>query len=173
MKSFVLPLMIVMLALLSSCSTQIQPELSGAQGGTAEFSLFLKSSSDFQRSGLYVFLNGTRLGLVPSRGVITVVTSPGYGHLSLNVHESGFGFSSTREFELQLRADERKFLVYDQTTSVFIEVSEEKLAEFTVLYPPTEHEQRNVAKELGYVLIVPIALPGIVIFSVLTGQPLQ
>ncbi len=159
--------------LLASCSANPSKGLSHEPQHTAEFSLFLKSESDFPRPGLHVFIDGERLGFVRNREVVSIKASAGRGRLTLNTLESGFGFSSTRELELHLEPGDRKFFIYDQTSLVFIEVSKEKMAEFTKLYPPTVKEKRNGAKELGSAVIAPIMLPGIVVFSFFTGQPVQ
>ena len=158
---------------LGGCAAPQKSSQHQITSGAAQLSVFFKTDSAYTGAGPYLFLDGHVLGRVPPRGVLTVSTSAGSARLSLNGFKSGPSFFEWRSKEITLKDGEKKYLVYDQSTPVLFEVAEEQLAEFQSQYPVIEREPANVAKNLGQAILLPIMLPSIVVFSVLTGQPLQ
>jgi hypothetical protein len=158
---------------LAGCAASQKSSQPLASNGSAKLTVFFKSDSAYSGAGPYLFLDQQVIGRVPPRGVLTVLSSAGSTRLSLNGFKSGPSFFEWISKEITLKEGERKYLIYDQSTTVLFEVAKEQLAEFQSQYPVIEHEPSNIAKNLGQAILLPIMLPGIVVFSVLTGEPLQ
>ena len=126
---------LIMAITLAGCVASVKSSQPQTSNGSAKLTVFFKSDSAYSGAGPYLFLDEQVIGRVPPRGALTFLFSAGSTRLSLNGFKSGSPFFEWRSKEITLKDGEKKYLVYDQSTTVLFEVAEEQLAEFQSQYP--------------------------------------
>ena len=132
----------------------------------AQIYFFFKSSphgSIARDSGL--FLNGARVTMVPPRQIAKLELSP--GNITLQ-------FGRSKDVEVILQKYDTRYYEYDQDIGGIFEHSEANFRQVVSLYPADEVPERpSVWKSLGQMLLAPLVIPGELVYSIVTFQPLQ
>lgn len=178
---------ILLVMLIGGCATQATSKYEGREmtrdrigfaeqaipEGHAFVSFLYKIQTTNKPIMAELYFDGVKALSIVARRPVTLDMAP--ATFTVKIHSDLYSTASVNQLPVHSKPGEHVYIIYDSDDLTLSEVSKDEFVDTALAYPPAPSQgpTLNAWGEAALVPALPILLPAIVIFSVLTGQPVQ